>query len=92
MDHKEMVKHAMHLVTQDMGRAAREGRARRFTGRPGKKGVELTMGELTLEPTAEAKHEHAMMGEHEPEADSMKEHAPEMSPDEMDELVSGLQR
>ena len=40
---------AMSAVLEGMGRAAREGRARRFTKRPGK-GVEVQVGEIELEP------------------------------------------
>lgn len=46
---KNTTQHAMKSVLEDMGRAAREGRARRFVQRPGK-GVEVSMGELSLEP------------------------------------------
>lgn len=46
------LKHAMSAVMEDMGRAAREGRARRFTGPRKKKGdVEVTLGEITLDPS-----------------------------------------
>lgn len=44
------MKKAMDSVLEGMGRAAREGRARRFTKRPAK-GVDVTMGDVTLEPT-----------------------------------------
>jgi hypothetical protein len=58
MDKHQMMQHAMRAVMEDMGRAAREGRSRRFTGKP--KGVEVTMGDVTLEPRGEAQAEHEM--------------------------------
>lgn len=78
MENDDM-KHAMHSVLEDMGRAAREGRARRFTKRPAK-GVEVTMGELTLEPTG---------AKADVEVDPVKEAG--MTDDEMSELTSQLE-
>ena len=49
MDPKTM-HHAMRSVMEDMGRAAREGKARRFTKKP----LEVTMGEVTLSPHHDA--------------------------------------
>lgn len=77
-NHDEM-HHAMKSVLEDMGRAAREGRARRFTKRPAK-GVEVSMGEVTMEPASPGS---------DVEVDPVKAHA--MSEEEERELLSGLE-
>jgi len=49
----DMTKHAMHAVLEDMGRAARKGRAQRFMG-PRKPTVDVTIGEVSeLNPVPE---------------------------------------
>ena len=64
--------HAMKKVLENMGRAAREGKARRYSG---KKPVEVTMGEVTLEPrhdaAAEREEETGEMGPKGVKADQM---------------------
>lgn len=44
-------KHPMNAVLEDMGRAAREGRARHYRARMRPHGVDVALGEATLEPT-----------------------------------------
>lgn len=75
----DTMKTAMHAVLEDMGRAAREGKARRFTKtKPGHAAREgITMGEVTLEP-----HE----GQADVEVDPVKEQ--NITDDEMDQLLT----
>lgn len=77
------MKHAMGAVLEGMGRAAREGKARRFMKKP----VEVSVGGMTIEPTSEARREHGMADQ---EVDPLKQS--DMSDDEMAELMGGLQR
>lgn len=70
--------HAMKNVLEDMGRAAREGRARRFTKRPAK-GVDVTVGDVTLEPSKDGASA---------EVDPVKEAG--MTPAEMAEMLGEL--
>lgn len=71
------MKGPMKSILDGMGRAAREGRARRFTKRPAK-GVDVSVGEVTLDPTGA-----------DVEVDPVKQ-TPDMSDDEMNELASEL--
>lgn len=48
---KDDVHKAFGTVLEDMGRAAREGRARRFTAKRPGKGVEVSVGEVELQPS-----------------------------------------
>lgn len=81
------MKHAMSSVLESMGRAAREGKARRYNKNAHP--VEVQMGEVTLEPTSEAKREHAMMGAHaDQEVDPLKTDA---SDEEMAEMMKDLE-
>lgn len=44
---------AMKSVLEDMGRAAREGKARRFSKRGKNRGVEVKVGEVSLSPNSD---------------------------------------
>lgn len=77
-DDTETTHHAMKSVLDDMGRAAREGRARRF--QKSRKPVEVTLGEVTLEPHKANAADR--------EVDPVLEDG--MSHDEMDELQNEL--
>lgn len=70
---------AMKEVLGSMGRAAREGRARRFVKRPGN-GAELSFGELELTPDSGPKADV--------EVDPVKQ---DMSDEEMTELMAGME-
>ncbi len=80
MDH---MKTAMASVLEGMGRAAREGRARRYTKRPAK-GVDVTMGEVELKPTPPN-----YGGLADVEVDPVK--TADLSDNDMDDLASELQ-
>lgn len=82
----------MHKVLADMGRAANEGRARRFAKRP-IKGVEVAVGDLSMEP-----HKAGDMGA-EDMGDKMNPPSPGaemghegLTPAELEELMQGIQR
>lgn len=76
----DMTKHAMRAVLEDMGRAAREGRARRFTGPSKKKpAVNLEIGEITdLAPVDQPSEDQRMRIQ-------------QMDPEEEAELLSSLE-
>ncbi len=80
------VKHAMNSVMEDMGRAAREGRSRRFTGKRPAKGVKVEIGEVTLEPGNTMKGTGGASAD--VEVDPVKEAG--MTHEEMEELSSQL--
>ena len=79
------MKHAMEMVMGRMGAAAREGKMRRYQPKP--KSVDVTMGEVTLEPTKE----HEMMGGGAKSDEMVDPLHNSISPDELDEMMGGLQ-
>lgn len=96
MDHEDDMHGAMAAVLDDMGKAARERKARRFTGskRPMHKGVEVKMGEVTLEPTNVSHQPHLKLpdGMTKPmdiDPDESGEHG--MSSADMDDLARDLE-
>lgn len=85
----DVMKAALQDVLESMGRAARAGKAQRFVKKP-IKGVEVTMGDVSLEPHKEGDMEMGDKTNPPSPAGDMGHEG--MTSQELEELLSGIQR